>query len=82
MIFHFLLLNRFLEQSALLYPDKVVLICCGNRITYAEIDRASNSLGNTIIETGIKRQDRSIALEKLNRQENPDLVETIRREIG
>ena len=55
-----MLLSRFLEQSAQLYPDKVALICCGKRITYAEIDRASNSLGNAIIETGFRRQERGI----------------------
>jgi long-chain acyl-CoA synthetase len=55
-----MLLNDFLTKSAELQPEKVALICQGKRLTYGEIDQASNSLGNALVEEGFKRHDRAI----------------------
>jgi long-chain acyl-CoA synthetase len=55
-----MLLNEFLERSAGLYPDKTALICRDKRLTFAEIDRAANSLGSALAEEGFQRQDRAI----------------------
>lgn len=55
-----MLLNKFLEQSAELYPNKVALICQDKRLTYVEVDSAANSLGKALIEEGFQRQDRAI----------------------
>ena len=55
-----MLLNNFLEQSANLLPQKVALICQGNRYTFAEIDGAANSFAKTLIEKGFQKQDRAV----------------------
>jgi long-chain acyl-CoA synthetase len=55
-----MLVNEFLEKSASLYPGKTALICHDSRLTFAEIDRATNSLGRALINQGMKKQDRVI----------------------
>lgn len=55
-----LLVNHFLEQSAERTPDKVALICDGQRLTYAEIDSAADKMANALLEKGVRRGDRVI----------------------
>lgn len=54
------LVNDFLEQSAEQTPDKVALVCEGNRLTYAEIDAMANKMAAALRDRGIKRGDRVI----------------------
>ncbi len=54
------LLHDFLINSARRLPDKVAVVCQGRRATYAEIDRLSNQLAHTLIESGVQRGDRVI----------------------
>ena len=53
-----MLVNHFLENSALRYPDKTALICGNRRLTYSEIDAMANSLASFMISEGIERGDR------------------------
>jgi len=53
-----MLVQDFLHQSAGRLPDKVALVCDGQRLTYAQIDAMANRLANALIAHGIKRGDR------------------------
>lgn len=55
-----MLVHNFLENSAQRLPDKAALICGNQRLTYQEINRASDQLAAALIESGIKRQDRIV----------------------
>ena len=39
-----MLVNDFLQNSADRFPDKVALICDGQRMTYAQIEKQANQL--------------------------------------
>jgi amino acid adenylation domain-containing protein len=54
------LAQHYLEESAILEPKKTAIICSNSRITYMELNRQSNKLANSLIERGVKRQDRVI----------------------
>jgi long-chain acyl-CoA synthetase len=53
-----LLVNDFLEQSARRFPDKVALVCAGERLTFAEIDAMADRLANALVDRGVERGDR------------------------
>ena len=53
-----LLIHDFLAKSAARRPDKTALICEGQRVTYAQIETASNRLANALVARGLKRGDR------------------------
>ena len=53
-----MLVQDFLHNSAARLPDKVALVCDGQRLTYAKIDAMANRLANAMIEHGLKRGDR------------------------
>jgi len=55
-----LLVNDFLERSAARTPDKVALICDGQRLTYAQIDAMANRLAHALQERGVARGDRVV----------------------
>jgi len=55
-----MLLNEFLERSAGLYPEKTALIFRDQRRTFADIDRAANSLALAMVDTGFRRRDRAV----------------------
>jgi amino acid adenylation domain-containing protein len=55
-----MLLNEFLERSAGLFPGKTALICRHQRLTFADIDHAANSLAHALVEEGFARQDRAV----------------------
>ena len=53
-----MLAQDFLHDSAERLPNKVALVCDGQRLTYAEIDAMANRLANAMIERGVQRGDR------------------------
>jgi long-chain acyl-CoA synthetase len=53
-----MLVQDFLQNSAVRLPDKVALICDGQRLTYAELEAMANRLANAMREHGVKRGDR------------------------
>ena len=65
-----MLVQEFLERSARRLPDKVCLVCDGQRLTYAEVDARANRLANALRDRGLKRGDRAVIL-------LPNCVETV-----
>src|SRR5437762_7619396 len=53
-----MLVQESLQNNRLLHPDKVALVCCGQRLTYAAVDSMSDRLANALIAFGIRRGDR------------------------
>jgi amino acid adenylation domain-containing protein len=51
-------IEEFLERSCHLYPNKVALVCGGERWTYRQLERAANQLASELIEQGVGRWDR------------------------
>ncbi|MDP9326521.1 MAG: long-chain fatty acid--CoA ligase [Candidatus Dormibacteraeota bacterium] len=47
-----------LEDSARKHPDKVVMILDDYKMTYAELDAASNQVANALVDAGLKQGDR------------------------
>lgn len=56
-----MLVQEFLENSSDRLPDKVSLICDGQRLTYAEVDAQANRLANALRAQGLKRGERVVA---------------------
>jgi acyl-CoA synthetase (AMP-forming)/AMP-acid ligase II len=54
------LVHHFLENSAAKLPDKVALICGEERLSYREINEKADRLAVSLLDMGIKRQDRVI----------------------
>ena len=55
---HTLLVRDFLEHSAARLPDKLALVCDGQRIKYGELDIMANRLAHALREIGVRRGDR------------------------
>jgi amino acid adenylation domain-containing protein len=55
-----MLVDDFLEHSARLSPEKIALICGSQRLTYFQIDMASNLLAHALIAAGVKSGDRVV----------------------
>ncbi len=53
-----MLVNDFLQHSAERSPDKIALICDGQRLTYAHLEEQTNRLAHGLLELGIRRGDR------------------------
>lgn len=53
-----MLVQDFLEFSAARLPDKIALVCDGQRLTYAMIDAMANRLAHSLIRHGVRRGDR------------------------
>jgi amino acid adenylation domain-containing protein len=53
-----MLVQEFLQHSAARQPDKVALVCGGQRLTYAQIETIANRLANAMITHGVNRGDR------------------------
>jgi amino acid adenylation domain-containing protein len=53
-----MLVHEFLERSADRLPDKVALVCDGQRLTYAEVEAQANRLANALKASGLQRGDR------------------------
>lgn len=52
------LLQDCLMHTARALPEKIALVCAGERLTYAALDRRSNALANHLVEGGVRRGDR------------------------
>jgi amino acid adenylation domain-containing protein len=54
------LLHDYLVEAARRLPDKVALVCQGERLTYGELDARSNALADALVKRGIERGDRVV----------------------
>ena len=54
------LLQDYILQAGCQYPDKVALVCMGERFTFSEINARSNALAHALVRRGIERGDRVI----------------------
>ncbi|MEL8050442.1 amino acid adenylation domain-containing protein [Vreelandella neptunia] len=48
--------HRLFERQAMLHPGREALVCGGQRLSYAELDRAANRLAHYLLAQGIGRQ--------------------------
>jgi len=55
-----MLVQQYLENSALRTPGKRALICGERSLTYGEINDYADQLASSLINIGIKRQDRVV----------------------
>lgn len=55
-----ILVHDFLEQSAQRAPDKLALVCDGQRLTYAQLDAMANRMANALQSNGVGRGDRVV----------------------
>ena len=55
---HAALVRDFLEQSADRLPEKIALVCDGQRLTYREVDQLADRVANALLDLGVKRGDR------------------------
>jgi amino acid adenylation domain-containing protein len=53
-----MLVQDFLQDSALRLPEKNAIVCDGQRLTYFQIDAMANRLANAMIKHGVSRGDR------------------------
>jgi len=53
-----MLVSDFLAQSARRYPDKVALICDGQRLTYKQVEERCNEIAHGLADQGIQPGDR------------------------
>lgn len=53
-----MLVQDFLQHSAARLPDKVALVCRGQRLTYAQLDTMANRLANALLAHGLRPGDR------------------------
>lgn len=68
-----MLVQDFLERSAVRFPDKVALVYQQERLTYRQIDGRSSRIAHALVAAGIQRGDRvAICLEN-----SPEMVFSI-----
>ena len=53
-------LQDYLSHSAERNPDKVALVCKGQRVTYAQLEERANALASVLCMRGVQRADRVI----------------------
>src|SRR3972149_4012039 len=53
-----MLLNRFLEHSATMFPEKTALVTSKGRYSYGEINEMANRVANALIGEGLEKGDR------------------------
>ena len=53
-----MLVHDFLQDSAERSPDKVALVCDGQRLTYAQVEEQANRVANGLLALGVQRGDR------------------------
>ncbi|MCC6348182.1 MAG: acyl--CoA ligase [Candidatus Eisenbacteria bacterium] len=54
------MLQDLLADSARRLPDKVALVCDGQRLSYAELEARSNALAHALVRRGVIRGDRVV----------------------
>src|SRR5574341_1897201 len=52
--------ERFLQDSAGCFPEKVALVAGGRRLSYAELDEESDRLAALLAQRGLARGDRAV----------------------
>jgi len=52
------LVHDWLSRSARCFPDKVALVCGEQRWTYRALDKRSDHLAASLLDAGVRRQDR------------------------
>jgi long-chain acyl-CoA synthetase len=52
------LVHEYLSLSARRFPEKTALVCGEERLSYAEVDRASDAMARTLMAMGVARHDR------------------------
>ena len=55
-----MLVHEFLESNADRTPDRVALVCDGQRLTYAQVEAQANRLARALRDRGLERGDRVI----------------------
>lgn len=55
-----MLVRDFLERSADRLPDKVALVCGGQRFTYGDLDAQADRLAQALLANGVRRGDRVV----------------------
>ena len=55
-----MLVHKFLEDSALQFPDKIALICGNKHFTYQQVNDSASRFASALIAIGVKRQDRVV----------------------
>src|ERR1043166_4046623 len=53
-----MLVQDGLQRNGRRRPDKIALVCAGQRLTYAEVDAMADRLANALLAYGVKRGDR------------------------
>ena len=53
-----MLVNHFLENSAVKHPDKIALITKEGRYSYREVDQMANKIAHALIAEGVEKGDR------------------------
>ena len=56
------LVHDWLSRSARRFPDKAALVCGDQRWTYKALDKLSDHLAATLLDAGVRRQDRVAVL--------------------
>ena len=56
------LIHRFLEKSAMLFPDKTAVVHERDRASYADLNRWANQLAHGLIQGGVRPGDRIVLL--------------------
>jgi amino acid adenylation domain-containing protein len=57
-----MLVDDFLVESALRFPDKTAIVCGDCRVVYGELDTNSNRLAQALVEAGVRQGDRIAVL--------------------
>ncbi len=55
-------LRLMLEQTVNKYPNKTAIVMGERRLSYAELDEASNKVANALIKMGVRKGDRVVIL--------------------
>ena len=53
-----MLVQNMLNRTAARFPDKVALVCRGQRLTYGQIETMANRFANALLHHGVRRGDR------------------------
>ena len=51
-------LNQMMREKARQYGEKTAVVCDERRLSYAELDEASNKVANALLEMGVEKGDR------------------------
>ena len=73
-----MLVQNMLNRTAARFPDKVALVCRGQRLTYGQIETMANRFANALLHHGVRRGDRvAIHLPSCVEAENEETQSTL-----